>query len=177
MACGIATDVTQLTQLRQHFQKLCLHDCLTGVYTRNYVVEYDFDSEENLPCSYIMCDCNDLKKINDQQGHAKGDEYICQTAELLRHACPPKSVLVRWGGDEFLIITPNCSKQEHIQLLQHIRQEQETLQTLYPYLNVAVGGAVRYSVSTSEQSIIQQADRSMYLDKAKCKACHSIHLS
>lgn len=166
---GVVNDVTELVSYKKKFEQLSLYDSLTQAYSRHYTAKYNFDNPKYLPCSYIMCDCNDLKQVNDQMGHAKGDQYICMAAQVLRKAAEPESVLVRWGGDEFLLITPNCDEAGHLRMLERIEQEQCKLRQCQLHVEVAVGGAVRRSVEIGEQAVIQQADRNMYLDKRKRK--------
>ena len=68
---GICNDVTELVIIRKKYEQLSLYDSLTGLYNRNYIVKFNFDNETSMPCSYIVCDCNGLKMINDQFGHTR----------------------------------------------------------------------------------------------------------
>lgn len=170
--CGICNDITELMNLREKYEQLCLHDSLTGLYNRNYVAKFDFDNESSLPCSYILCDCNNLKMVNDKYGHEAGDRYICQAADMLGRIVSDKSIVIRWGGDEFLIITPSCSEQMHETLLGAIKDYREKVSDIEPDTGLAVGGALRTRLETSEKDIIKTADTRMYSDKALYKKQH-----
>lgn len=168
---GIITDVTELMELREKFQHLSLHDSLTGVYNRNYVVEYDFDSEENLPCSYILCDCNDLKKVNDSTGHEAGDRYIQEISNAISSAIEDNGIVIRWGGDEFLTIVPRCDETQCRHYVERINRNQEALKRRLPYASGALGWVTRTRMSQPEHRMIELADQRMYLDKQARKAC------
>lgn len=103
---GVVSDITELMTMKKKFETLTVTDALTGMYNRNYFLNYDFDRPVCLPCTYIMCDCNNLKSVNDQMGHEAGDSYIRGAAEILSDAISDKGICIRWGGDEFL----PCSK-------------------------------------------------------------------
>lgn len=166
---GICNDVTELVNLQKKYEQLGMRDALTGLYNRNYAVKFDFDREQVLPCSYIVCDCNGLKRVNDQYGHDVGDQYICDTAKMLKKTAPQKSTVVRWGGDEFLVITPSCNPKEHEEIIWNIRKAQKQFSGKIPGSGVAVGGALRCGLNISEAEILKQADAQMYTDKATCK--------
>lgn len=168
--CGICNDITEFMDLCDKYEQLSLYDTMTGLYNRNYTVKYDFDNEASLPCSYIICDCNNLKKINDEYGHEAGDQYICEVADLLKGVVVKNSVIVRLGGDEFLIITPSCNEQTHNDILESIKTEREKLVRSNPVKGLAAGGLLRTSSDVSEDDILKAADRKMYEDKMQLKS-------
>ena len=167
--CGICNDVTELEALRRRYEKLSLYDPLTGLYNRNYAFAHSFDHEQCLPCSYIFCDCNNLKKINDEMGHKAGDRYIIQAAQILKNAAPEQSVIVRWGGDEFLVITPNCEKSVHESLMEAIRNSRQELSAVNPAMGLSMGGILRETMEIPEPAVMKAADERMYADKAAGK--------
>lgn len=167
--CGICNDVTELERLRRQYEKLSLHDTLTGAYNRNYTVACDFDHRESLPCSYIFCDCNNLKKTNDSFGHDMGDLYITEAYKILKQSAMETSVIVRWGGDEFLIITPNCDETAHQQIVDGIKTGQRRLSQIKPDMGLSVGGVLRENLDTPEAVVIKLADQKMYEDKIVSK--------
>lgn len=168
---GICNDVTELVNVKQKYEQLSLYDSLTGLYNRNYIVKFDFENENSMPCSYIVCDCNGLKMINDRYGHSAGDQYLCQVADMLREAAMEESVVIRWGGDEFVIVTPQCSEVAHKKLMDEIRNRQKNYTGSNPFIGLAVGGALRTSIEQSEEAILKLADERMYEDKAMQKKC------
>ena len=167
--CGVVSDVTELMSMKKKFEALTFTDNLTGVYNRNYILKYDFNKAAKLPCAYLMCDCNNLKKVNDKLGHQTGDNYIKETAEILKSILPENGICVRWGGDEFLLIIPNYEKEECERLIIEIEQRQKTKREKAPYIEIAVGYAIRYDIRQEESETIETADRNMYKDKMRKK--------
>lgn len=167
--CGICNDATELMNIREKYEQLSLHDSLTGLYNRNYIVRFNFDNEKSLPCSYIVCDCNGLKIINDQYGHSIGDEYLCKMAEILKKTAPKGSVIIRWGGDEFVVVTPGCDEELQKDIIKNIKEEQKIISEKDGRIGLAVGGAVRTELEVSECDVLKLADERMYEDKTECK--------
>lgn len=171
--CGICNDVTELENLRRQYKKLSLFDSMTGAYNRNYTFDYNFDNEDCLPCSYIFCDCNNLKKINDNLGHEMGDKYIMEAFRILLETLNDNSIIVRWGGDEFLIITPNCDAKAHDGMLENIQTSQRRLSDIRPEMGISVGGMIRESMDVSESFIMKLADEKMYENKKQLSDSYS----
>lgn len=167
--CGVVSDVTELMSMKRKFESLTFTDKLTGVYNRNYILKYDFNRAVKLPCAYIMCDCNNLKKVNDKLGHQAGDDYIKGTAEILESILPENGICVRWGGDEFLLIIPQCERDACEQLIEEIEQKQIIMRKKLPYMEIAAGYSVRYDIRQEETETIETADRNMYEDKMRKK--------
>lgn len=167
---GVVSDVTELMDLKERFERLSLLDGSTGAYNRNYFLKHDYNKPECLPCAYVMCDCNNLKRVNDQFGHETGDKYIQTVADVLKMVVDKKGVCIRWGGDEFLLIIPNCDENSCKEFMEEIEAEQEKKRELFPHVNAAVGFCIRSSMEQSEESAIQLADQAMYQDKERRKA-------
>lgn len=162
---GICNDITDLMLAREKYEHLSLYDTLTGLYNRNYMVKFDFDNEKSLPCSYILCDCNNLKMVNDVYGHSAGDRYLTETADLLKKHAMEHSVVIRWGGDEFLVITPACSQEEHEAQIARIRSAQKKFSEANSNIGISIGGVLRTQLTVSENEILKIADKRMYEDK------------
>ena len=168
--CGVVSDVTELMSLKKKFESLTFFDTLTGVYNRNYFLKYDFNKLSSLPCSYIMCDCNDLKAVNDNLGHGVGNQYIKETANIMKNVLPKEGICVRWGGDEFLLIVENCDEEACKKLVEEIEEQQKIKKKEIPYMEIAIGYQVRRNLHREEDEIIQAADQNMYEDKKRKKA-------
>lgn len=168
--CGVVSDVTELMSLKKKFESLTFFDTLTGMYNRNYFLKYDFNKLSCLPCSYIMCDCNDLKGENDHLGHSAGDTYIKATAEMIKNVLPENGICVRWGGDEFLLILPDCDEDACKKLVEEMEEQQKIKRKEIPYMEIAIGCQVRKSLHQDEDEVIKAADQNMYEDKKRKKA-------
>lgn len=166
---GICNDLTELTELKKKYERLCLYDSMTGIYNRNYTAKYDFENEESLPCSYIFCDCNGLKKVNDKYGHTAGDHYIKDTVKILQENAMDQTVLIRWGGDEFLMITPNVTRKQHNEMIERIKKEQRKFTQKDPDTGLAVGDILRTDLNVKKEDIFKIIDQKMYMDKSNSK--------
>lgn len=169
---GIVNDVTEQMELKRKFEELTYIDNFTQCYNRNYFLEHDFDKKKYLPCTYIMCDCNNLKEINDHMGHKAGDQCIQSTVEILKSVLPEDGICVRWGGDEFLMMIPRCGRKKCEKILEQLNQKEKKEKKNIPYLDIAKGSVVRYKISQPEDEVIEKADQEMYKDKRRKKALY-----
>lgn len=101
----------QLQQAISNVEKLATTDYLTGVYNRRYVIdrikqEIIRSKRTKRIFSFVICDIDNFKTINDTYGHAYGDLLLIEIAKYLNDSCREIDVLARWGGDEFLFILP-----------------------------------------------------------------------
>ncbi|HEV2418739.1 MAG TPA: GGDEF domain-containing protein [Terriglobia bacterium] len=90
-------------------------DAVTNVFTRNFLqglLEKEISrSERNgRPLGLMMCDLNNFKRVNDRYGHLMGDEILAQVAAILKSCLRGSDHVVRYGGDEFLMILPDTDE-------------------------------------------------------------------
>lgn len=128
----------QLKQLNQRFLQASITDPLTGLRNRRYVFEEiakDIDvvrrrysvadhTEEDPNQSdfiFMMIDLDNFKPVNDTCGHGAGDEMLIQIKDLLLAACRSSDVVIRWGGDEFLVIGRYADLRQGEALAERIR--------------------------------------------------------
>lgn len=196
---GVINDVTELMELKRRFEELSYMDTFTQCYNRNYFLKHDYDEKKYLPCTYIMCDCNNLKKVNDRFGHRTGDKYIEDTVEILKSVLPEDGICIRWGGDEFLMIIPKCGEKKCDEIIQQINQQKNIKKETDPYVDIAMGAAVRKikkaqmkfsqgdpdtglsvgdvlrtDMSMSLKQAFEIADKKMYQDKNSYKKFHIV---
>ena len=93
-------------------------DSLCGCYNRHFLeikqAEFAVSNDalqELLPISFIMCDIDGLKMVNDTYGHDKGNEYIILCHQILNSSVHEDKFIIRLGGDEFLVILTNTEQQ------------------------------------------------------------------
>lgn len=103
-----------LSGYQQQLEKMAITDKLTGLNNRQMlepVLEqlFKLSSRHNYQLSAAVLDIDNFKAINDQYGHPFGDKVLVAVAELIRDLTRESDVLCRWGGEEFLILMPNCS--------------------------------------------------------------------
>ena len=90
----------------------------------------------------MIIDLDALKPINDQHGHAAGDEVIIEVAKTLRQAIRPDDVLARWGGDEFVVVAHAQHVEHATMLAERIRERVAKMKCVLPR-----GAVVRTSCS------------------------------
>ena len=162
--------------LNRKIEEMYQADSLTGLYNRRaFSQEYQrllTKIKEADKLTVILADVDDLKKINDQHGHAAGDIAICTVADALRYICPQDSLPVRFGGDEMLAV---CRGEQDVAQIQ---------ERFYEYLdkmnsnskrafviNASIGIYVTSEGDKPEfEELVMQSDRLMYREKEKRKA-------
>lgn len=168
---GMVSDVTELIQLQKELERMSTRDMLTGCYNRTFLElrKVRGVDEMLLPFSVIISDCNGLKHVNDTFGHSVGDEYICKSVTTIRDAVPVRSEIIRLGGDEFLVLIPNCSEESCGALLASIRAECSRRSVRGIPLSNSFGATTMTSTSQTLSEAMSRADALMYAEKQHTK--------
>lgn len=116
-AMRVIGTTTNIDIVRSNFERLkstIYQDPLTGLHNRLYLnTRYKyFTLEESQPLTLVYVDISGLKVINDYLDHTKGDELVCLAAQILQEDIILDHEVVRFSGDEFLLIFPNCSTEQ-----------------------------------------------------------------
>jgi diguanylate cyclase (GGDEF)-like protein len=117
--------VSDLHGRAETFEKLSILDPLTGLFNRRFAVEYlpreiARCERNNMPLVAALIDLDDFKQTNDTYGHAAGDAVLEGFAQHIRKAIRSADLPVRMGGDEFLIVLPECGDDEVDQPLKRL---------------------------------------------------------
>ena len=113
-----------------------------------------------------------MKGINDRYGHEIGDAAIRAAAGLIKQSCRAGDFMMRYGGDEFLVILENSDFDDREKLLAEFdRRMAETQQDkdVWKHVSVAKGLAVAGPSDTSPDDVLRRADKAMYEDKLRMK--------
>ena len=147
------------------------HDSLTGLFNRTYFNQFLSDNENVSKMAVFVCDADNLKKVNDQLGHNKGDEMICAIAEVLRKCFRETDVIARIGGDEFAVIVSGCNKELAEGLKVRLNNlAAQSFNNKYPFeAGVSSGYALTKRGEVSLRMLVSEADRSMYQEKMSKK--------
>lgn len=159
----------------QKLDELHMQDQMTGLYNRFALQRFrDFYTVERKYTVAIM-DMDGLKRVNDEFGHLAGNHALCIIADVLKSVTARDELLVRYGGDEFLMLSRNTQPERWAGLreaVDTVLADKVSRQQLPYRLGVSIG----YAMSTGEKPLeleacCELADKAMYRDKAgrKCR--------
>lgn len=163
----------------QHFlstlEDKAFRDPLCGCYNRHFLeikqAEFSLETDEQnklLPISFIMCDIDGLKAVNDTYGHDKGNEYITLCHEVMRSSLHAEDYIFRLGGDEFLAILTNTERQVVQERVKTIESKMKTIKKEY-HTSISLGSATAEKPPIDSAQLIKEADKEMYQKKAQRK--------
>ena len=152
-----------MEKLSRYNEKL-YQDALTGVYNRRYYE--DRIKKMTASVGVAMIDMDDFKIYNDTYGHNAGDLALITTVEAIRHCIRKNDTLIRYGGDEFLLVLQGISETMFREKLKQIRTEiynanVPTYSRLQ--LSASIGGVM--SAGRTVEETVMEADKFMYLAK------------
>lgn len=136
-------------------------DSLTNIYNRETFKRDVEHIENNVSCYVVMFDLNDLKKVNDQQGHDAGDKLIARSANYIRRFFSKYGSVYRYGGDEFVGIITKIDNIEIISFVENLRNWMKKND-----ISISVGYSF-YNSMGAFCNALEEADSNMYYEKSK----------
>ena len=172
-----ATHALRNANLYMNAYRASITDDLTALYNRKHAFEMiDELCLSGTPCSLIMLDIDDFKRINDLYSHDTGDEALRSLANDLREAFPAPAIVGRNGGDEFCIFLPDCTAGEARFLLQRFSARDLTFtygDQQHAY-TISIGYTTYPSQGISRTDLFRCADAALYAVKLHGK--HGVRL-
>ena len=155
------------------WRDLALVDSLTGLFNRRFAerqlkAEVARAHRKNYQLTVVLFDLNDFKTINDQYGHAAGDTALKAFAESLTSATRQGDVAVRLGGDEFMLLLPECDATQVHLLLERMQSVEAEIDNKKIAITYAVGWA-DWQKGQRPQDLLDEADKALYLHKQSGK--------
>jgi diguanylate cyclase (GGDEF)-like protein len=165
---------TEQHLLAQSYLKLAMVDPLTGLHNRRYAQERlvaEILRAQRLKTSLtvLTMDVDDLKQINDRWGHAAGDLALKIFGERLSKAIRGSDLAVRIGGDEFVVLLPECDAKQVQCVLDRLAGLEIALESGSVEFRVSAGWTDYKAGETSEE-LLERADRALYQEKQNRKA-------
>lgn len=166
-------------RLRERIERLVVTDALTGSLNRRGIMpildaEWAQTQRHGRPMSVVMFDLDHFKRINDQHGHAMGDEVLVAFAERVRAQLRSNDVFSRWGGEEFLLLLGNTDLNNAHLVADRLRQSiasSPMAGSLIVTVSAGVACVWERGVPASPQvtrdllELLDTADRRLYLAK------------
>jgi two-component system cell cycle response regulator len=168
---------SELLRAREFLRMKASHDSLTGLWNHEEILgilhqELARAEREGHEVSAIMADLDHFKKVNDTYGHLAGDVVLMTTAGRMHSHMRPYDAIGRYGGEEFLVILPDCGRECAFALAERLRRNiggikvdtPEGIVSVTVSLGVAVAGKDR---KLDALSLVQAADKALYAAKEK----------
>jgi diguanylate cyclase (GGDEF)-like protein len=166
----------QLAEKQHHsmiLRELAMIDALTGLYNRRFaeqrlVAEVARSARKGHPLTVVLLDLDEFKHINDTYGHAAGDLALQEFAAALNRAVRGGDLAVRWGGDEFLLILPECNHEQLKLVLDRLGPLELAWEGRKFPIKYSAGWK-DYASGDQPDSMLAAADQALYANKRAAK--------
>lgn len=146
-------------------------DSLTGVLNRRFFEKHNKQLLKKYDLlTFLMADVNILKTINDKYGHNHGDEALVLVADVLKTATRKRDLVVRWGGDEFMIVLPGVNKQDAVAVAERIHDSLRDRVIFAKKENVKISLSIGITEKQKGEEItetVNRVDMAMYESKRR----------
>ncbi|MGA2005338.1 MAG: diguanylate cyclase [Terriglobales bacterium] len=167
----------ELVAARESMREAATRDSLTGLFNRAEIFgmlerELERGRRERKPVSVVLSDIDHFKNVNDSQGHLFGDEALREIARRLQAKLRPYDGVGRYGGEEFLLVLPNCDLEGAMmranELREAIAQSSVVFKGVKKSITMSMGVAVSECVGVKElERLVSRADTALYAAKDK----------
>lgn len=180
---GSMIDMTERKKAEDMIYYMAHYDTLTGLINRPHFVslleeEISCSEKHNKPLSLLFIDLDRFKSINDSLGHLTGDKVLRQISSFFKDILRPQDIISRQGGDEFLALLPNTSRNEaeHVtrKIIKRLSQPLH-MDHLDLYITASIGISTYPSDGHTVDDLIKSADTAMYLAKKSGKNTYAFY--
>lgn len=166
----VSKDISDRVAQEQALRRAAHQDKLTGLHNRRYgeqLLHSACGQARDGQLSILVCDIDHFKQVNDRFGHAAGDRVLRLVAGALRGAVRSNDPVIRWGGEEFLILLERCSQDRALALAQRVRSLVEALQDPEVGTVTVSVGVAGFAQAESAEQFFARADAALYAAKDK----------
>lgn len=170
-----AGPVLEAKRLMEHLRENALRDGMTGLYNRRFLEEYAsqlvaLTQRRGSRFSILMLDMDYFKQVNDAHGHEAGDKVLKTLADILVRNVRGSDVVVRYGGEEFLIVLVDTPAAGALNVAEKIRREVEQSKFVLPsggvlQKTISIGVAAYPDDADSFWQVVKYADVALYRAK------------
>jgi diguanylate cyclase (GGDEF)-like protein len=173
LADGVSLALANMA-LREKLRGMALRDELTGLYNRRFLEETQarlvaHAERRGAPIAVLMLDLDHFKQVNDRHGHAAGDAVLRDVGALLMTRLRRMDVACRYGGEELVVMLPDCSAADALaraeQLCLEIRQLRDGQDSALPRVTTSIGVAAWPEHGAKMEAVIAAADAALYAAK------------
>ncbi len=162
-------DVTETRAKEAKIEYLSYRDALTGLYNRAFL-EMELEQLKtkrvaDYPIAVVWGDLDNMKLLNDSFGHETGDEALVKAATAIQSVCSFQDSVIRFGGDEFLVLLSNANLAMAREVCFGIKNACRDIKVAGIELSVSLGYAVKADPSSAWNEVLKQAEDNMYRNK------------
>mgnify|MGYP001566016169 FL=1 len=159
-----------MEELNRTLEKQATTDALTGIYNRmkfNEIFEQLVAQaiRYKINISLIMFDIDNFKLINDTYGHQAGDTILKEITKLIHENIRHIDTFARWGGEEFMILTPHTDEESAFKLAEKLREIIRTTKFSVEQHITCSFGVTQFKDRDNIDSFLKQVDDSLYRSK------------
>ncbi|MDH5654282.1 MAG: GGDEF domain-containing protein, partial [Spirochaetia bacterium] len=174
---GLVSDVTETHLKELKMAHLALHDPLTNLPNRLFLNEKlkmlkSIADRTGRSIASIFIDLDNFKQINDNFGHTAGDELLLTIAGILQRKIRSHDLLIRWGGDEFVLIASDLKSYYDVEIIAEKMRNSlihELKKTRYSDVTMSLGIAIYPDHASSIDDLIEKSDEALLKSKAEGK--------
>lgn len=148
---------------RESVEKGLLVDPKTNLYNYKFLNQWLATIDET-PVAVLFIDLDNFKLLNDKHGHEFGDRVLMQVASLLQERVGEKGSVIRYGGEEFVVLLPSCSSEDALHIAEDLRKH--LVRESKPSITASFGVAAFPDCAKDRRELLHRADYCMYKAKA-----------
>lgn len=169
----------ELDELNQQLSTIAIHDKLTGLYNRHFVVD-QLEMQQDLflrygsPCSLVLLDIDHFKQVNDVHGHAVGDDTLVAFSRCVEKVLRHGDIFARYGGEEFVLVLPVTYLEAALQFADRIRKLIASKPLLEQPVQLSITASFGVAQLKPGESVVEwlsRADQALYKAKAGGRNC------